>query len=212
MKKKQLIFLGAPGSGKGTQAKRLIEEYGYGHISTGDLLRAEVAKGSELGNRLEKIMQAGQLVDDSLVFELLKKNCNLASKIYIFDGFPRNIEQAKVLDKELLSGISYQVLYFDINPNVLVARLVDRRVCAKCGAIFNLKTMPPKKNGICDKCGGDLQHRKDDKEEVIRERMSVFDSTMRPIVDYYQQKKLLLQVDATLSSDAIFSKIIEALK
>lgn len=208
----QLILLGAPGSGKGTQAKQLVSSYGYMHISTGDLLRNEVKKKSELGLRIDGIMQSGQLVDDSIVFTLLKNNCDLNSKKYIFDGFPRNIEQSKVLDRELLSGIPYLVIYFDIDTGILVNRLTQRRVCGGCGAIYNLTTLPSKKSGICDKCSGELQHRKDDKEDVVRERMSVFEQTMKPVFDYYQQKGLLITVDASKNSGEVFSTIQKAIE
>src|SRR5690606_4206001 len=167
--KPQLIFLGAPGSGKGTQAARVVKELGYQHLSTGDLLRNEIKSGSELGQRVTAIMEAGKLVDDATMMDLLRANCDLSGKQYIFDGYPRNADQANVLDENFLKTAPSKAIYFDIDLNILAERLINRRTCADCGEIYNLKSKPPKTDGVCDKCGGhNLQQRKDDNEETVK--------------------------------------------
>ena len=170
----QLILLGAPGSGKGTQAKNLVEKHDYKHVSTGDLLRSEIAKGTDLGNKVKAIMDAGDLVDDQTVLELLNANCSLDSKAYIFDGYPRNLEQSKALDEHVLKGAESKAVYFDIDLEILIERIINRRVAPKSGEIYNLITRPPKVSGKCDVSGEDLVHRKDDNEETVRNRMNVF--------------------------------------
>ena len=207
--KHQLMFLGAPGSGKGTQALRLVGDLGYTHVSTGDLLRAEVASGSPLGEKFKRIMEQGQLVDDLSVLELLKKNCDLSQSSYIFDGFPRTLEQCKLLDQVFLKDCPALAVYFEVNLEMLVARLSNRRVCGNCGEIYNLLTRPPKQEGICDKCGGrDLAQRGDDGEEkILRSRMEVFKSTIGPLLDYYENKRQLRKLDASGDSDSVYSSL-----
>ena len=151
--KPQLILLGAPGSGKGTQASRLVSELGYNHISTGELLRKEIKSGSELGQRVQGIMDAGKLVDDNTVLELLNANCDLSSNAYIFDGFPRNGEQSKLLDEVVIKEASSKAVYFEIDLDMLAARLTNRRTCSGCGEIYNLLSKAPKTEGVCDLCG-----------------------------------------------------------
>ena len=207
----QLVFLGAPGSGKGTQAKKLVSEKGFKHVSTGDLLRAEIAKGSELGQKVDGILKAGQLVDNDTVLELLKANCDLASSEYIFDGYPRNLDQAKSLDEKILGDSSKKAVYFEVNVDNLVDRLTNRRTCKSCGEIFNMKTLPPKVEGVCDKCGGELQHRADDQEETIRKRMDVFTGEIQPMLDYYKGQGVLVTLDASSGIDAVYDGIISAL-
>jgi adenylate kinase len=203
-----LIFIGAPGSGKGTQAGKFVGEKGFKHISTGDLLRSEIAKGSDLGQEVKKVMDAGQLVSDDLVIRLLQANTDLASSQYIFDGYPRNLAQAQTLDKEVLKGASSVAVYFDINMGRLVARLTNRRTCKKCGAIYNLISKQPKVTGVCDVCGStELVQRADDKEDVINNRLQVFTDTVSPVLKYYQDQGRLMKVDAELSADEIFKLI-----
>lgn len=204
----QLIFLGAPGSGKGTQAKMLVKEFSFHHISTGDLLRAEVKKGSSLGKRLNDVMSRGDLVEDSLVLELLKENCDLEKGAHIFDGFPRNLEQAKSLDEKVLKGANVRAIHFQIDLEALIKRTSNRRICSDCGSIYNLITFPPKKNGFCDQCGGkNLVHRKDDHEDVIRNRLVVFEENNGPVVNYYRSKGILITVDAGEDVDVLFKEI-----
>lgn len=205
--KPNLILLGAPGSGKGTQAKRLVDTFKYSHVSTGDLLRAEIAKGSELGNRVTDIMKSGNLVDDQTVLELLEANCDLSSASYIFDGFPRNLEQAKMLDNALIKNAPAVALFFNIDHEVLIERIVNRRVAKQSGEIYNLLTRPPKVAGKCDVSGEDLIHRPDDQEDVVRNRMKVFTDEIEPMLAYYREKGILKEVDATKSSDEVFAQL-----
>lgn len=206
--KSHLIFIGAPGSGKGTQASKLVSERGFKHISTGDLLRSEIAKQSPLGLEVKKVMDEGKLVSDDLVIRLLQANINLTASQYIFDGYPRNIAQAQTLDKEVLKGSPSLAVYFDIDMAKLVARLTNRRTCKNCGAIYNLISKMPKITGKCDVCGStDLVQRADDKEEVITNRLTVFKDTVDPVLKYYQDLGRLMKVDAEQSPDLIFNQI-----
>lgn len=201
-----LVFVGAPGSGKGTQASKLATNFSFEHVSTGDLLRAEIAKESELGKKVKKVMEDGQLVSDDLVAELLKANLDLDSKKYIFDGYPRNLNQAKTLD-EIVGNYPYQVIFFDINTDALVERLTNRRVSRDGKHIYNLKFNPPKVPGKCDVTGQDLIQRDDDKEEVVRNRMKIFHESIEPMLAYYESKGKLLKIDAMGSPDEIYNKI-----
>jgi adenylate kinase len=206
--KSHLIFIGAPGSGKGTQASKLVAEKGLKHISTGDLLRSEIAKQSALGLEVKKVMDEGQLVSDDLVIRLLQANINLTQSQYIFDGYPRNLAQAQTLDKEVLKGATSLAVYFEINTAKLVERLTNRRTCKNCGAIYNLISKKPKVTGVCDVCGStDLVQRADDKEEVITNRLKVFAETIDPVLKYYQDLGRLMKVDAETSVDEIFNQI-----
>ncbi|MBI2521285.1 MAG: nucleoside monophosphate kinase [Bdellovibrio sp.] len=207
----QLIFLGAPGSGKGTQANYLVKNFGYKHVSTGDLLRAEIGKGSSLGMRVKGIIDAGHLVDDMTVLDLLKANCDTSSGHFIFDGFPRTLNQAKLLDEQLLRGCATQAVYFKMDLEALVQRITNRRVAPKSGMIYNLLTRPPKRPGICDVSGEPLIHRKDDTEEVIRNRIDVFKATIDEMVEFYTQKGILKVINANAEENAIRENLLSAL-
>ncbi len=209
MTKPQLILLGAPGSGKGTQAARLVSELGYQHISTGDLLRKEIKSGSELGQRVQGIMNTGGLVDDDTVLELLKSNCDLESTAYIFDGFPRNFDQAKALDSSVLKGVESRAIYFEIDLNMLAARLVNRRTCTGCGEIYNLLSKAPQLSDKCDKCGADLMQRKDDNEETVKTRLGVFKEAIEPVLAHYKAEDRLGVIDASAGADEVFDKLKE---
>lgn len=205
--KPQLILIGAPGSGKGTQANNLINKMGYNHISTGDLLRAEIAKESELGLKLKSILAAGDLVDDATVLELLNANCELEGNSYIFDGYPRNLEQAKALDEHVLKGADSMAVYFDIDLEILIERIVNRRTAPKSGEIYNLITRPPKVAGKCDISGEDLVHRKDDNEDTVRNRMNIFKENVDPILEYYEGQGRLQRVNAASAAEEVFELI-----
>lgn len=206
--KSHLIFIGAPGSGKGTQANKLVATRNFKHISTGDLLRSEISKMSPLGLEVKKVMDEGKLVSDELVIRLLQANINLTASQYIFDGYPRNLAQAETLDKEVLKGSPSLAVYFEIDIAKLVERLTNRRTCKNCGAIYNLISKKPKVMGVCDQCGGtDLVQRADDKEEVIKNRLTVFQDTVNPVLKYYQDLGRLMKVDAEGSVDEIYNMI-----
>lgn len=206
--KSHLIFIGAPGSGKGTQASKLVAEKGFKHISTGDLLRSEIAKHSPLGIEVKQVMDTGDLVSDDLVIRLLQANINLEQSQYIFDGYPRNLAQAQTLDQEVLKGSASLAVYFEIATEKLVERLTNRRTCKSCGAIYNLISKKPKVTGVCDQCGGtEIVQRADDEEEVIKNRLTVFKETVDPVLKYYQDLGRLMKVNAESSVEEIFDQI-----
>jgi adenylate kinase len=208
MKTRHLIFLGAPGSGKGTQASKFVSLRSFKHVSTGDLLRSEIAKKTNLGNEVKKVMDEGQLVSDDLVIRLLQANINLDLQSYIFDGYPRNIAQARTLDERVLENSNSLAVYFEIDIDKLTSRLTNRRTCQKCGAIYNLLSKKPKITGVCDQCGStDLIQRADDKEDVIKNRLKVFEDTISPVVKYYQDLGRLMKVNAEMSEEEIFKEI-----
>ena len=206
--KPHLIILGAPGSGKGTQAAKLID-LGFSHISTGDLLRKEIAKGSELGQKVSGIMSRGDLVDDNTVMALLKANCEVDRISYIFDGFPRNVAQAEMLEAELLAGRKTLAVYFKIDLAILADRVVNRRTCGTCGEIYNLLTKAPKVDGVCDKCGASdsLKQRKDDSYEVVSNRLKIFADTVEPMLAFYKAKGALVEIDASMKESEVFGAL-----
>lgn len=208
---KNLIFIGAPGSGKGTQSAKISADRGFKHVSTGDLLRSEIAKESELGLKVKSIMESGKLVSDDLVVELLKANLDLNQQKYIFDGYPRNIEQAKTLDT-LLEGNEYVAIYFKVDTEKLVARLTNRRVTKDGKHIYNLLTNPPKKEGLCDITGKPLVQRDDDKAEVVRNRMDVFESTVNPVLEFYRGLGKLVVINAEKTVSEVFTEILGSLE
>ncbi|MCY4523130.1 MAG: nucleoside monophosphate kinase [Halobacteriovoraceae bacterium] len=195
--KKQLIFLGPPGSGKGTQAKILANRTKHKHLSTGDLLRVEIDKKTPLGKKVENILKKGLLVDDNTIMELLAANCNPAQDGHIFDGIPRTLIQAQALDEKILKNYKKLIIYFKIDSSLLVDRITCRRVCPDCQKIFNLKFNPPKKEGVCNSCGGKLMHRNDDKEETIKKRLGIFEEQTGPILQYYKKSNNLVEIDAS---------------
>jgi adenylate kinase len=203
-----LIILGAPGSGKGTQAAKLVEK-GFKHVSTGDLLRSEIAKGSELGQKVSGIISRGDLVDDRTVLALLKANCDVDKVSYIFDGFPRNVAQAEMLEAELLKGKKTLAVYFKIDLSILISRVVNRRTCSNCGEIYNLETKAPRVADTCDKCGGvgTLKQRKDDTEEVVSNRLKIFKDTVDPMLAFYKAKGVLVEIDASMQEKDVFSAL-----
>ncbi|GAB4113911.1 MAG: adenylate kinase [Candidatus Caldatribacteriota bacterium] len=202
----RIILLGPPGGGKGTVAKKLQKDFKIPVISTGEILRGEMAKGTQLGKEVKGIIARGELVPDEIILKMIRKRIEEedCQKGYIFDGFPRNLEQAKSLDRlyHQMDQEIDQVFYFEIPFEQIIERLSKRRVCRKCGANFNLSFNPPKKENICDFCGGELYQREDDKEETIKNRLMVFAKQTLPLKDYYQKKKILTILDASLSKKA----------
>lgn len=203
----RIILLGAPGSGKGTQAKILVDKFSIPQISTGDLLRAAVAEGSELGRQAKKIMEAGQLVSDKIVLCMINERLQQedTKNGFILDGFPRNQSQGLALDT-LLEELNVTIdiaVFIDIDPEKLVARLTQRVTCTDCGQMFNLLSSPPIKSGVCDKCDGSLAHREDDNEKTIRKRQNVFLEQTSPLVDYYKKQNKLHTFEGTQSINKV---------
>jgi adenylate kinase len=211
----RLVLLGAPGAGKGTQAKKLIEKYGIPQISTGDILRQNVADGTPLGKEAKSYMDAGKLVPDSVVLGLVedrlkKDDCK---KGYILDGFPRNTAQAEALDailEKLGMGLT-AAISVDVPKEDLMKRLTGRRTCKGCGQMYNIYFNAPAKEGVCDKCGGELFQRDDDKEDTINNRLEVYDAQTAPLIDYYGGKGILKSIEGTGSIDEIFNKMVAAI-
>lgn len=207
----RLVLLGAPGAGKGTQAKKLIDKYGIPQISTGDILRKAVADGTSLGKEAKSYMDSGGLVPDSVVIGMVKERLSQddCKKGYILDGFPRNTAQAEALDKVLaeMNAPITIALSVDVDKNDLMKRLTGRRTCRGCQQMFNVHFSAPKKEGVCDKCGGELYQRDDDKEETIKNRLDVYDKATAPLIDYYGKKKILKSVMGVGSIDDIFKKV-----
>ena len=210
-----VIFLGPPGSGKGTQAKELAKAYGIPHLSTGDMLREHVSKGTALGLKAKPIMERGELVPDSLVLKMVAERIERpdCSHGFMFDGFPRTVTQAKYLG-ELLKQHGFKqpfVLHLVIGSSVLMRRLTGRRTCKVCGEIYNVYERPSKVEGICDKDGGELLQRPDDREEVIRERLHAYEKQTAPLVQYYRRLGLLHDIDADKSFEEVKQEMFESL-
>ncbi len=211
----RIVLLGAPGAGKGTQAKKLVEKYGIPQISTGDILRKAVADGTPLGKEAKSYMDKGELVPDSVVIGLVKEKLtgDDCKNGFILDGFPRNTAQAEVLDKVLEeTNIPLQVaLCVDVDMDILMKRLTGRRTCRQCGQMYNIYFSSPQKEGVCDKCGGELYQRDDDKEETIRRRLEVYEAQTAPLIEYYKNKGILKTVQGTGDIDEIFAGICSIL-
>lgn len=203
----KLILLGAPGAGKGTVAKLLTQLDGSVQISTGDILRAAVAAGTELGKKAEAAMKAGDLVSDDLIMGIMSERLKQSDckNGYLLDGFPRTIPQAEAL-KKMLAAMGEKldcVVNIDVPREVILDRLTTRRTCTKCNAIYNVKSNPPKKAGVCDKCGGPVVQRDDETEAAISNRLDVYNQKTAPLVGFYEKEGMLLTVKATSSDDVI---------
>ncbi len=217
--KKELIFLGPPACGKGTQTNRLAEHFGYPHIDTGSLLRAEIASGSEDGKIAKQFIDKGQLVPVWLVGNVIKSRLSKddCKDGFILDGFPRSLEQAEMLEeiREHIDGdneVDFRATYFDVDMHVLISRIVNRRSCQKCGEIYNLKTKAPKVEGKCDICGGDLTQRKDDNEETAHARFDTYFRETAPLIDYYKNKQVLSTIDADGSIDEVWERLLKVVE
>lgn len=209
---KTIVFLGPPGAGKGTQSALLSDRLSFIQISTGDLLREAVKNNTPLGVKAKYYMEQGSLVPDELIIAMIdEKLQQLEGKNIILDGFPRTVNQAKALD-DLLPKRNRKldtVILFQISDEEVIKRLSGRRVCQNCGAVYHIVYNPPKKEGVCDKCGGTLIQREDDKEEVIRKRLEVYHNQTVPLIDYYKDK--ILSIDATADKEYIYNKIVSML-
>ena len=211
----KIIMLGAPGAGKGTQAKMIAEKFNIPHISTGDIFRANIKNGTELGKKAKEFMDKGQLVPDELTVEILldRVAADDCKNGYVLDGFPRTIPQADVLDKELtkLGDKVDFAINVDVPDENIVRRMSGRRACLKCGATYHIEHIPPKQEGICDKCVSELVQRDDDKPETVQNRLSVYHEQTQPLIDYYNKKNILKSVDGTKDMQEVFSDIVNIL-
>ncbi|MFX1505920.1 MAG: adenylate kinase [Promethearchaeota archaeon] len=207
----RLILLGAPGSGKGTQAKLIVEEFNIPQISTGDLLRAAIKKGTDLGLKARKFMNTGKLVPDDLVLELLKERFSQddCRKGFILDGYPRNLTQAQDLKK--ITNIDL-VINIDVNFNLLIERITGRRTCKQCGAIYHILYSPSKEEGVCDKCSGVLFQREDDTEITVKKRITTYEEETKPLIEYYQEKNILETLTSDGTIDEMYQKVTSLLR
>lgn len=211
----KIIMLGAPGAGKGTQAKKIAEKYKVPHISTGDIFRANIKNGTELGQKAKTYMDQGLLVPDELVVDLVVDRVNQAdcASGYVLDGFPRTIPQAEALDKaleELGQRIDYAI-DVEVPDENIIRRMAGRRACVDCGATYHMVYAPAKKEGVCDKCGGTLILRDDDKPETVKKRLDVYHEQTQPLIDYYKSEDVLRAVDGTIDIEDVFSEIMKIL-
>lgn len=216
--KKELIFLGPPACGKGTQTNRLSEYLGFPHVDTGSLLRAEIAKESEEGKIAKSFIDKGQLVPPELVGKIIanrlaQEDCRNG---YVLDGYPRSLEQAVMLDKinaEINKDekVSFKAIYFDIDTQILIDRIVARQSCPKCGEIYNKKFKPSKVENICDRCGSELKTRADDNEETARARFDTYFRETAPLVEFYENKGVLYKIDANGSIDEVWERLLKVI-
>jgi adenylate kinase len=211
----KLVLLGPPGAGKGTQAAGIVERYNIPHISTGDIFRKNLKEGTTLGLKAKGYMDSGALVPDSLVVEIVidRLTQDDVSEGYLLDGFPRTVAQAEALD-EYLYGIGDKldyVLNIKVDPDVLIGRAVGRRICKNCGATYHVTFNPPKVEGICDKCGGPLYQRADDTEETVANRIKVYMDETLPLIGYYGQKDLCVDIDGQRDISDVFEDIVKVL-
>ena len=210
-----LILLGPPGAGKGTQATRIVEKYKVPHISTGDIFRENIKNNTPLGQKAQEYMNKGELVPDQLVVDIAldrlgKDDCKNG---FLLDGFPRTVFQADALDKFLKDkgkGIDL-VINIEVEDKMLIERLDARRVCPTCAATYNVIGMPPKKEGICDKCNDNLIQRRDDKKETVGNRIKVYHEQTSPLIDYYKEKGIIKDFDGMIGADALFDEIVKAI-
>jgi adenylate kinase len=210
----KLIFIGPPGSGKGTQAKRLASRFGIPHISTGDMLREAVADGTDLGRQAAPIMASGGLVSDDLMIGIINDRLakSDAGRGFILDGFPRTIVQAEKLDGLVGNGEEpLRVLQLLVPDDAIVRRITLRRTCASCGAIYHLENNPPANDGVCDRCGAEVIARPDDNEEAVRKRLESFHRQTMPVAAYYKSKNVLREVDGIGPVDEVFERIEKSL-
>jgi adenylate kinase len=211
----RLILLGPPGAGKGTQAANIVDKYHVPHISTGDIFRKNIKEGTALGIEAKGFMDRGELVPDTLVINIVadrlrEEDCQAG---FLLDGFPRTVAQAEALDLALQT-MNYSlnhVINIQVDPNLLVERAVGRRICKDCGATYHINFNPSKVNGVCDKCEGELYQRSDDNEETVTNRVRVYVEETSPLVNYYTEKRLILNLDGEKTIDLVFQDICEAL-
>ena len=210
----QLLILGVPGAGKGTVATILKERKHMAHISTGDLFRKHIQQNTDLGKEAQKYISKGNLVPDEITNSLVRAELSTVRTNFVLDGYPRDLDQARELFK-ILEDFSIPLdaaIYLDVAEEVVVKRLVNRRSCADCGAPYNLLTKKPKEEGVCDVCGGHLIQRADDNAETIRQRLRTYKQRTAPLIDFYRDKGILLEIDADKATDAIYDEICRELE
>jgi adenylate kinase len=210
-----LVLLGAPGAGKGTQASRIVADYGIPHVSTGDILRGAVANGTKMGLEAKKYMDAGELVPDEVVIGIVKDRLQEpdTAKGFLMDGFPRTIPQAEALDRALdgLDRAITKVVVLLVDEELILKRLTGRRVCRKCQTPFHIYFNRPQKEDVCDKCGGELYQRDDDTEATVKNRLEVYRKQTEPLIDYYDRAGVVMRVDGAQEAEATYADIVDAL-
>ncbi|TJX62307.1 adenylate kinase [Soehngenia saccharolytica] len=212
----RLILLGPPGAGKGTQASAIVKRYNIPHISTGDIFRMNIKENTPLGKEVKSYLDAGLLVPDKLVVDIVRDRIRRSDckNGFLLDGYPRTINQAEVLNQELAemgTKLDAAINIF-LDTQLLIERAVGRRLCKNCGATYHIKFHPPKQDGICDICGGELYQRDDDKEETVKKRIEVYLTQTKPLIEYYKDKDLLVNIDGAQSIEDTFKEIINALE
>ena len=216
MKTKKLLIMGPPGAGKGTQAVNIVEKYGVCHISTGDMFRSAIKNGTEMGKLAQSFMEKGELVPDSVTVGIVKERLSqsdCSEKGFLLDGFPRNLDQAHSLDV-ILNELGYAldgVIDVSVENQILINRIIGRRICKKCGATFHVEFNKPQVEGVCDVCGGELYTRKDDTLETAENRLSVYSSQTQPLLDFYSERGLLVSINGDQAVDKVFEDIVEKL-
>lgn len=211
----KVIMLGAPGAGKGTQAKQIAGKYQIPHISTGDIFRANIKNNTELGQKAKAYMDKGELVPDELTCDLVMDRIQQddCTNGFVLDGFPRTIPQAEALDaalKKIDESMDYAI-DVDVPDENIIRRMSGRRACLDCGATYHIVSIPPKQEGICDSCGSKLVLREDDKPETVKKRLDVYHSQTQPLIDYYKKQNILKTVDGTIPMEEVFTAIVQIL-
>ena len=211
----RLVLLGAPGAGKGTQAKKIVKRFKISHISTGNILRNEIKNDTELGRKAGNFVKEGKLVPDDLIIEIIKKELEgkQSDKGFLMDGFPRNLKQAKMFQDMLdLLGIKLDsVINIDVSKDEIIDRLTSRRICHSCNNICSIKNLKDMESAKCPECGGDLIKRKDDEIEVITERLNVYEKETKPLIDYYKERNLLVNIDGTGIENQVTERVLKHL-
>ncbi|CRK85302.1 adenylate kinase [Neobacillus massiliamazoniensis] len=206
-----LVLMGLPGAGKGTQAEKIVEKYGIPHISTGDMFRAAIKEGTELGRKAKSFMDKGELVPDEVTIGIVRERLCKADcqKGFLLDGFPRTVPQAEALENLLveLDRVINYVINIDVDKGILLERLTGRRICKDCGATYHLVFNPPAKEGVCDRCGGELYQRADDNEETVQNRLDVNIKQSKPLLDFYETKGYLRTIDGQQDIHKVFADI-----
>ena len=216
MKTKKLLIMGPPGAGKGTQAANIVSEYGLCHISTGDMFRSAIKNGTEMGKLAQSYIENGELVPDSVTVGIVKERLSqqdILEKGFLLDGFPRNLDQAHSLDT-ILEELGYNldaVINVSVLDEILINRIIGRRICRQCGATYHIEFNKPNVEGVCNECGGELYIRKDDTRETAENRLNVYSSQTQPLLDFYAERGLLVEIDGDQAVSKVFSDIVEHL-